>query len=352
MNRVVTFPKPIDELFMIPIGGNSKSFIDVGDRIGFGQKLFETRRRLIVDSYYLPKILGNKIEDSADYVGRISGEFVSKGDLLAEKLTAGGMVGKRVISGVEGVINLDRISLGYIDIHGEEEKVDLFSNIEGVVEEFSLNSHILVRATAASFKIVDSYNINSGVVPRSEIFSGELVTIEDGSSVYTPNVLKDSYEGKIVYAGRFLYPDTAKEIYKRGALALITYSLDYETLEMLNFPVVVVGGYGLSNGSYDLAYLLSSNVGHVIRIDTERKQISVANGDMVDLNILRKGYRFKEGISEGDYVNTISSEHFGLIGRVIEVYKGDDHNSCLVETASNARVVINEENLELYISAV
>ena len=98
MNRLRILPKKKIDQTSILLQGETTLFVSVGEFVVVGQKLFESQRKKVKESYYLPKILGVKIERSIDYVGRISGEYVSTGDLLGEKLTAGGMLGKRILA--------------------------------------------------------------------------------------------------------------------------------------------------------------------------------------------------------------------------------------------------------------
>lgn len=348
MNRQISLPHTGHATFTIPFPGESTSYVSVGDEITYGQKLFEVRRKRILSSYFLPDLLNIKPNKADEYIGRIEGEYVEEGDLLAEKLTAAGMLGKRVVATVDGVIGMDRISLGYLDILGEEEVFTVNSSVKGRVAGITLNSHMVVESEVGRIDYRYGNSLSNAIDIEDGYIVGEFTLVEDGRSVYTEKSLKQSYDGEVVYAGRFVYASLVNELLRRGARCVVTYAVDYDELANIDAPLVVLGGFGQLPVNKDMQALLQGSVGHLVKIDINRPYMYFSNKKGLDPKKYKGRMYFAAQLAVGDRVISNATDSYGVVGEITEIFREDDGNKCLINVTDGANLIIDMRLLDSY----
>ncbi len=340
---------PIKSLirYRIPFNGEAQIFVSIGDDVKYGQVLFEARRKEILESHFLPKLLSIKPSDSSEYVGRLSGEYVDPGDLLGEKLSAGGMIERKIVAGDSGVVSLERINQGYIDILGETVNFSYESPIEGKIVGITLGSYIEIEAESSTVKLFGSSNLLHALESETNTIVGPLEVIGKGDSVYTAKDLKDSYEGSIVYAGRFLYQTLAEELYLRGVYSVISYSMNYSELMNSKIPVAVVSGYGQIPVNKDFENFIVSCSGQLVSVDVNGKYFSIANKGGLNMTSFKGKKYFTSKLVVGETLMSINSELMGVVGEFSEDL-GDESNKIILSSNTKQRVIISKEELESY----
>ena len=350
MNRVQIIPKKVTGTMSVPFPSGATSFIGVGENVLYGQQLYEMKRKKVIDSYYLPRILGIKAENSPDYVGRISGEYVVTGDLLAEKLTAAGMIGRRVVAGKDGVVDLSRITQGFLRILGEEEVVQVNSHLQGKVVGLELNRRLTIETDGAQISYTYGHQVKNAVDQGTEEISGELLILGDGSSVYSKRDLLSTYENKIVFAGRFIYQDLAREIYKRNAKIIIVNAIDQPEMKQLKVPLVILGGFGQVPLDKEILSILQNSVGHQVKVEPNDNSLVIANQPAIDPSSFKGNSYFLPKLVVGTLAKVYDPSNYGVVGEVIDLM--DEDEKFLIETRGKKRLMVDKNSVEGYITKV
>lgn len=219
-----------------------------GMHVDYGDRLYTREGMDIVDAYYLPREFNIHKATSKDYICRLPGEYVSEGEVIAEKIGVGGLSTNKIVAKTEGIISFDRIEEGYIDIKSEKRETTVYSTVAGIVSRIDLQQGIEIASEALSLNI-----FKASVIDKEEeaYMTGvrkysRLSIIKDGSSIYSIKDLDETYEDTVLFCGRHVYREFALEAIKRGCSALMVYSIDYQDyLTLSKFAnIIILGGFG------------------------------------------------------------------------------------------------------------
>ncbi|MBI2356595.1 hypothetical protein HYV12_00850 [Candidatus Dojkabacteria bacterium] len=328
---------------LIPFEGRVDVKVREGDRVSPGDVLFATSSKKMINSFYVPHELGVKIEECSDYIVRLNGEYILKGEVLAERMSAGGLSMKRLYAADDGVLSLSRIEKGFVDILSENQSEEFAFDSYGKISEIDLNSGLSVETMVWSMPMLtDNYHEKPNEYKNIKI--GNFEVLGDGLSVYVKKDLKESYSGKIVFAGRFAYPDLLRELYSRGAEYVIVYSMDYLDFASLNFSVGVVGGFG--NIPYPKEYLdiFQSLKGVFASVDLEKNTIIWPDhGKYIGKSPIAESNIFFSQLKPGMYVRTTDVDNYRAVGRVVDV--NNEEHMVMIEFEDGRRFFVGEETL-------
>lgn len=352
VNKKVSLINDVSEYdFFIPYEGNVTTDLKVGKIVRVGDSLFKGSVHKIMESHYLPKELSAKPHQCRDYIVRLSGEFVESGELLAEKLTSGGLISKKVVAQSEGLVNHDRLDLGFIDIFSELEEYTVDSRVEGEVVRVGHKDGITLRSSAYEIPLFDisSFGRENFQVEDDSIV-GVLETLGTGDSVYHKGALEESYHGKIVFAGRFLYPELVEELFERDCLCIVTYSMNYFDLRNLNVPVVVLGGFGQLGINPRIPIIMKKYDDFYVSIDLAKKSMyfiggSLSRGLHSRKNDGKNSVDFVSNLKVGMLVKSNDVDSFGITGKIEEIQGGGEY--VVVKTDNKGRVVMQSETLDV-----
>lgn len=325
----------------IPFKGKVDTGLEKGENIKAGDLLFRRNMKKIKKSYYLVKELGIKAEKASDYVARLNGEYVTAGEVLAERLTSGGLVVRKIHATDEGIVSLARLDKGYIDILAESETLEVKSDFRGTVEKIDMGQGMYVNTSIWRMRLTTS--LKGSTDEFGAMHAGTFEQIGDGSSIYVVKDLKESYEGKIVFAGRFVYPELVRELYNRGAELVVAYAMDYEDYILLVDHVVLLGGFG--NLSFDSYWQksVSAMFGSFCVVDLTKKFIMWPdNGQFLNTTPNEPESVIVSSIKIGMEVMSNDVEDFNRIGKVIEL---EEEGFATVEFQDGSRKLLNTEVL-------
>lgn len=277
MNRYIDMINAVDDLeIQVPLESSVEILVDVGDKVKVGLPLYKVSSKQVAEAHYLPQVLGVKVERCRDYLGRVGGEYVSKGDLLAEKLAAGGLITKRVYAGVDGIVSTQRIASGFLDILSESEDRTISSHIDGVIKSIILNSHIGIQASGVQLPYQLSKDFEKVIQHKGGQLLGKFMAIGTADQIPSKRELDDDYEGMVVFTGKQLHRDLALELYRRNALAIVTYSMFYEDFRQLELPIIVLAGFGNLKMSSELDKFLNDSSESYVVIDAPGQMLKFA----------------------------------------------------------------------------
>ncbi|PKN03024.1 hypothetical protein CVU76_03295 [Candidatus Dojkabacteria bacterium HGW-Dojkabacteria-1] len=303
------FEKYTDYKFSIPLKGNEKVFVKQGSYVKIGDKLFEGYNSGIKKSIYLPKIINCKVEDSFKYISRINGEYVDEGDILAQKVSSGGLTVTEAVASVSGILDLSRISKGYMDILGEETSTIFESDFDGYINTINPNDGMVVTADATCIDAVATTKTESK-------YFGKLEILADGNSIVTEKILDTDYSGKIVWVGPVLYDRVAFELFERGAVAILTYAISYSEFRNIGLPVAVLGGFGSVHCDPKFIDRLITLKGRLTILDGIENQLFIISGDIKE----NRGWFVDQYINQTVISRAQSS--YGYIGKIVDM-QGD-----------------------------
>jgi len=332
------FEKYKDYHFSIPYQSGDKVSVRTGESIRKGQEILTKSGSHITHSFYLPEEIDVQVEKLKEHINCIDGELVEKGDVLVERVMSGGLSVKKVVSPVQGVVDLSRLESGYLDILGEEEETIIKSSFEGVVEGIDPIDGINVISDAYALDLLSISDAdNRGKKDKRVV--GEFSVIGNGIDL----VLKaeeESYRDKIVFTGKYLHPELLHDLFQKGALFVLTYSMDYMDFRKQGLPVGIVGGFGEIHSSKDITRLISSMNGVFVVVDYDESQMFFVTNS--------KTYITKEELfvktAVGSTVISRSLSNYGMLGKVVGVEEEGSYIN--VEWESTQRTIINIGSVE------
>lgn len=326
---------------LIPFKGKVRSCIKSGQEFNKGDVLFQVEGRKLEGAYSLVEELGVKPEKTLNFVTRIEGEYISKNDVIAEKIVSGGFMSKRVVSEHEGIVDLSKIRMGYVNILSELVEKSCVSTFGGIVEDIDFSRGIVVQSDVCEMPL---FFLNTDL--QENVF-GQLQVLSDAESIPSARKMQDSFEGKVVFAGRYLYPELATELFRRGCEFILVSSMNYDDLKDLNLPIGIFAGFG--NIYFDTVRLgfLKELDGFQVLIPKEGRVVQFPVGLNNKISRMIEQKHYTDFLQKGDIVKSRDLESFGLVGEIISF--DDDSNFAKVLMQDGSEFTIRIENLELYI---
>lgn len=317
--------------FKIPLLGKEIVHINQGQYVNKGDILFERSQSTLKKSIYIPKILDCRIDECSKYVERIDGEFIEEGEVLARKYSPAGFSVTEVFSPISGVMDLERIGKGYIDFLGEENRVIYESNFKGYVKSINPHEGLIINAPAVGIDIVTSTRTNEKVF-------GKLDILGNGKDIVSEDSLDTDYRGKIVWVGQYLYKKVAIEIFERGAVGILTYSMPYEEFRSIGLPITVLGGFGSVHCDERYIDRIVSMKDNFVILDGQENQLFIIS----DIELINSDWFVDKYLNET--VISRSPSHYGYIGKVIDIQK--ETNYVYVDYGKKGRLLENLGTLD------
>lgn len=321
-----------DHNFKIELLGNIEILVKRGDKVRLGDQLYKRDYKRIIESYSIQKELGVLPIKAREFLVRLNGEYVIKGEVLAERLTNGGLVLKKIYATVDGLLSFERLEEGYIDILSEFESETINSHISGVVTDFDHSKQMIIKSKALGLEIKNKFG-------DFEI-SGEFDIVSKGDSVYTEKDLIEQYRDKIVFAGRFAYPELINQILKRGAKAVVVWSMNYSDYLQYKEYVVILGGFGQIPFDHSFIHTISSMNGSYASI-TNKNLIFADKGQ---LNFTPNNSIISSEFKVNDIVRLIDSDNYSLVGKIVDTTNGNGYFT--ISTTNGDRLLISGAFLE------
>lgn len=317
--------------FKIPLSGDEKVYVKNNQKIKSGDPLFAKTDNRIKESYFLTDELACKSSECIKYISCINGSYVDKGEVLAQKKSKNGLKVKKIVAGVNGIVDMTRLDKGFLDILGEEEELKVESNFMGVVNNVLPGSHIEINSPASVLDLAAS------TLTEEEIFGNILFLKKDKEIVSEiPNV---DLKGKVVWVGSYLPLSLAFKVFKKGAAAILTYSMEYEDFRNLGLPIGVIEGFGKIHCDevfFEQLYKLNNKFAV---LDSEEKQLFIAKNEQDEQR--NREYFVKELL--GARVISRHSAHYGYIGTIIQI---NDLNYVTVDFGKSGKSIVDLGSLD------
>jgi hypothetical protein len=332
------FEKYEDYRFSIPYKSGDVPLVDKGEKIKRGKEILRKRSSNIKDSFYLPDQIGVSISEIEKSLNCIDGEFVNEGDVLAEKVVMKGLNIKRLVSPAQGVVDLSRIDRGYLALLGEESENIVKSTFNGEVEGINPvdGINILSDSYALDILAVADSSLKEENIEKKLV--GEFLVLGEGKDLLL-NAQDISYEDKVVFVGKYLHPDLMHDLFEKGALFILTYSMEYEDFRRQGLPVGVVGGFGEIYSGRKIIELIASMDKKFVVVDYSESQVFFVTNDT--------SYKVKEDLfvksAVGSRVISRSLANYGMLGKILSI---EDNLYTTVEWETGQTSMLNIGSLE------
>jgi len=327
----------------IPFDGKVVLMVKKGDNVRPGTILFRRVYKKIKSAYFLPRELGVTVKMADDYIVRIDGEYVTKGEILAEKLSAGGLVLKKIVALDDGILSLDRIGSGYLDILTEDIEVEYRFEGYGKVVSIDFGHGIVISCSAWVMPVKFALGRKSRIEFKNSV-EGVFTTVCNGDSVYTFKDLKSSYTNEIVFAGRFLYPEVLREIYGRGGDLVLSHSCDFDMFSKSEIEVGITGGFGQISYPEEYLRIFKSMEGKQCYVDLNKGLIAWADtGQYIRKSVTEPVNTVESGIKRGMWVKILDQESFGAVGKVESI---TEEGYCTIDIDQIGKILIHTSSLQ------
>ena len=327
--------------FDMPFDSRVILCVKEGQEINFGDKLFARMESAVKNSINISKELGCSSDQSSKFLSSLSGEFVQKGDVLAERISGNGLSVKRVVAPSSGVVSMRRIQDGYIDILGEQSEVVVKSNFSGKVIYADPVKGLRIQAETTALDLMAVSKDFFDSKRNNESITGEFVLVGDGTSVYRVSDLEDDYKGKIVFAGKYVYEDVLKKLFELGAVCVLVYSIDYNLFRSVNLPVGVIGGFGNIHFPPEMRKAIADMSRSFIVADGDEKQLFFVKRGTVPLHISEKQNDNFVDVFIGEKVVSYDSQSYGRIGTVVGYDKETKYLTVELQKGLNSLISID-----------
>jgi len=319
------FEKYPNYRFRIPIKSTDKIVAKEGD-VNIGDTLFERVDTPLKKSISVTKVLKCKNEECERYMNRVDGEYIEEGEVIAKKTSAGKLSVIELVSPISGILDLNRVGMGYIDILGEESVTVVKSDFTGYVESINPVDGLVV--------ITDAVCVDGVVTTKIEDkFFGKLEILGDGKSILKESSLEADYSGKIVWVGPYLYNKVAVELFERGAVAVITYAMSYTEFRDIGLPIMVLGGFGSVHCDSVFLNKFLGFKDKFVMLDSSENQLFILSGS----NIESKDWFVN--VYNNQLVISRSQSSYGYIGRVIEY--DQESGNVFIDFGSKGKSLMN-----------
>jgi hypothetical protein len=299
--------------FNIPYKPGDKVLVKTGDKLDEDDDLMLKKGSHIKQSFFLPEEIDVQISKLSEHINCIDGEFVNEGDVLAEKVMAGGLNVKKIIAPAQGVVDLSRLSSGYLDLLGEESEIVVKSSFKGVVEGVDPVEGINVQSNAYALDLLCISDLPTRPKGEKKVF-GEFVVIGDGKDLVL-HADDSNYQDKIVFVGKYLHTDLLYDLFEKGALFVLTYSMDYEDFRRQGLPVGIIAGFGEIYSSKSIIDLVSSMNGKFVVVDYDESQMFFITEDKT--YVTQEDLFVKSAV--GSTVISRALPNYGMLGKIVSM---------------------------------
>ncbi|MCO6430641.1 MAG: hypothetical protein J5J00_07245 [Deltaproteobacteria bacterium] len=273
------------------------------------------------------------------------GDSVSSGQIICEHAGLFGLLKSRYLAPRDGTIEFITERTGHVGLRLPSKPIELKAYLGGKV---------ISVTPARALRIEARCSMVQGIFGVGGEQHGQLQAIAAPSEALVDEMLPAVAEGKVLFGGHSPSEQFLKTAAERGAVGLITGSMDDKALkgylgydlglaltgnENVTMSVIITEGFGSIAMSERAHKLLSSRAGQNASM-TGATQVR-AGAIRPEVLIIESGGAEKKGIAEGDglqigsKIRIIRVPYFGLRGEVVEL----PFEQTKIETGAYTRVL-------------
>lgn len=258
------------------------------------------------------------------------GDKITKGEPLAESKGMFGLFKTKVVSPIDGSVEIVSRITGQVQLRGKPQPVAIDAYIDGEVAAVHENEGVDVE-TVGSFM--------QGIIGiGGEAFGEIMPRVASPDEELTPDRIDASCKGKIIVGGSYVTRETLKKAVEAGVSGIVVGGMDAQDLkdfmgydlgvaitgmEKLGLTLVMTEGFGRINMAAATFELLKKRQGRMasmtgatqIRAGVMRPEVIIPLVDGAHMKQAVEGE--VRGLRTGDPVRIIREPNFGQICRVV-----------------------------------
>jgi hypothetical protein len=348
----------------LPILG--KVLVKEGDQVDFSSIIAET---MIPGE---PNIIKVSAEldilemDINDYMKKMVGDKVNKGDIIAEYNAFFGLFKKHVYSPINGTIESISPISGQVIIREEPVPLSMNAYIPGRIAQLIENEGAIIETNAAFIQ---------GIFGIGGETHGELrVAIEDPSETLTGMLIEDDDKGKVVVGGSLVTKEAVDKALEVGVKGIVTGGITDNILEEIlgyelgvaitgqeeiNLTLIITEGFGeiaMNPRTLEVFKEFEGSIACIngatqIRAGVIRPEVIIPHEKSA---LEEVGDELTDGMTQGTSIRIIRQPYFGHLGRVIslpvELQTAETESKVRVvevELEDGRRVIVSRANVEI-----
>ena len=146
-----------DSLFKYELPLKTKLNFNVGESIKKDDLIGVTRDFEVLQTFNLKELLKVKVDEVKKYIKVFDKEYITVGDILAERSVMGGLGKYEAISEFDGFVDLSEIKKGTIKILGEIKESVIRASANGTIDTVIHGEYIEVKSNVLSFILNSSF---------------------------------------------------------------------------------------------------------------------------------------------------------------------------------------------------
>ena len=343
-----------------------------GDRVHFDTIVARTKVPGDVETIRASQMLGieaDEIEELGQYMLKKVGDQVSKGEIIARRLSFFGLSKASVESPVEGTIEHVSDVTGQVTIREDPVPVEVKAYIPGRIVDVIRSDGVVVETTAAFIQ---------GIFGIGGETHGEIrMAVKSPEDSLTADLLESDDKGKVLIGGAMVTGEALKKAVDIGIRGVVSGGVeDRDLRDLLGYEIgvaitgheesmvtlIITEGFGkmrMSNKTFELLRSCEGmeaalNGATQIRAGVIRPEIIVPR-DRVSAGESREDrVTFSKGMQPGMMVRVIAEPFFGAIGNIlslpIELQDVESESAVRileVQLEDGRKVVVPRANVEI-----
>jgi hypothetical protein len=330
---------------VLPVPG--EVMVKQGDEVAYDTVVAQTHVPSDVHMRPIAYIIGCENYELPEMMNYKEGDFVNKGDLLAQTSSFFGLFKSEYRARYSGTIELISPITGMVAIREPPTPVKLDSYIPGKVKSVQEKVGVTVEVVAS---------LVQGIFGIGGERHGELVSIAKPDEVLTLNHITPNHAGKILFGGAVVTGDILKKAAEIGVKGIVVGGIKRNDLntflgyeigvaitgeEPIDLTCIITEGFGKMTMAGHIYELLASHEGHLACINgaTQIRAGVIRPEIIIPLTgksrIEEEAEQLAYGMETGTRIRIIRQPYFGALGHVtalpIELQT--------VETESRVRVL-------------
>jgi hypothetical protein len=360
----------VQKMRRLPIAG--EVLVKNGENVDFDTIVARTKVPGNVETIRASQMLGiegDDVETLGQYMLKKVGANVSKGEIIAKRISLFGMSKAFVEAPIDGTIEHVSDITGQITIREAPEPVEIKAYIPGRIVEVMSNEGVVVESGAALIQ---------GIFGIGGETHGQIkVAVKSPEEALTEDMLDTSDKGKIVVGGAIVTGEALKKAASIGARGIVSGGVqDKDLRDLLGYEIgvaitgqeesvvtlIITEGFGKMRMSTRTYELLKSNEGKEaamngatqIRAGVIRPEIIIPQGKIPEEKPDSEQAIISKGMQPGMTIRIIAEPYFGAIGTIsalpTELEKVESESSVrilAVELEGGEKAVVPRANVEI-----
>ncbi len=277
-------------------------------------------------------ILGVEPSDIVDFMQKSEGDYVEKGETLAEYRAFFGLIKHNAQSPTAGTIEMISAVTGQVTLREPPIPIEINAYVDGVVEEVIPNEGVVVKTEGAFIQGIFGVGGETQGIIR--------VAVEDPDDLLDASHIKEDDKGKILVGGSLVTVDAINKAGEVGAKGIVAGGIiDTDLIEYLGFDigvaitghedipvtVIITEGFGkmrMADRTFNLlkklnGFKASINGATQIRAGVMRPEIivpgyeaEISDDELLDLT---------KGLVPGTPIRIIREPYFGALAEIVEL---------------------------------